>query len=171
MIKLLILDVDGVLTDGNKIYDVEHNAVYKKFNDRDFTAIKRFTAAGVKVVFISGDNFNRNMTEKRNEDLSLDKSRYLKEFEKSYKISIENMAFIGDDYFDLSIIKGVNYSFCPSNSPEIVKNNCFHTLERKSGDGVIVELYDLLVGKHFEEPSEEEVNNLDKKELASQEMS
>ena len=121
MIKLLILDVDGVLTDGNKIYDVEHNAVYKKFNDRDFTAIKRFTAAGVKVVFISGDNFNRNMAEKRNvdfycsrnEDLSLDKSRYLKEFENSYKISIENMAFVGDDYFDLSIIKEVNYSFCP----------------------------------------------------------
>ena len=179
MIKLLILDVDGVLTDGNKIYDVEHNAVYKKFNDRDFTAIKRFTAAGVKVVFISGDNFNRNMAEKRNvdfycsrnEDLSLDKSRYLKEFEKSYKISIENMAFVGDDYFDLSIIKGVNYSFCPSNSPEIVKNNCSHVLKGKSGNGIIVELYELLVGNHFKEPTEEEVNNLDKKELASQEMS
>ena len=41
MIELLILDVDGVLTDGNKIYDINHNPVYKKFNDRDFTAIKR----------------------------------------------------------------------------------------------------------------------------------
>ncbi len=68
MIKLLILDVDGVLTDGNKIYDINHTTVYKKFNDRDFTAIKRFKAGGINVIFVSGDNFNEGMAKKRNID-------------------------------------------------------------------------------------------------------
>jgi len=47
-IKLLILDVDGVLTDGTKVYDQNHNPVYKTYRCKDFTAIKRFIAAGSK---------------------------------------------------------------------------------------------------------------------------
>ncbi len=82
---LLILDVDGVLTDGTKVYDSEHNVLSKRYVCKDFTAIKRFVAAGVKVVFLSGDIFNKSMAEKRNidfycsrgEDLSLDKSRFI----------------------------------------------------------------------------------------------
>ena len=46
-IKLLILDVDGVLTDGTKVYDENHTPLYKRFRCKDFTAIKRFVAAGV----------------------------------------------------------------------------------------------------------------------------
>ena len=57
-LKLLILDIDGVLTDGTKVYDVDHKPVYKKFMCKDITAIKRFIAAGVKVIMISGDNYN-----------------------------------------------------------------------------------------------------------------
>jgi len=55
-IKLLILDVDGVLTDGTKVYTQKHEPVYKRFRCKDFTAIKRFVAAGVKVIMLSGDN-------------------------------------------------------------------------------------------------------------------
>jgi 3-deoxy-D-manno-octulosonate 8-phosphate phosphatase (KDO 8-P phosphatase) len=179
MIKLLILDVDGVLTDGTKVYDEKHNVLSKRYMCKDFTAIKRFIAGGVKVVFVSGDIFNETMANKRNidfycsrgSDLSLDKSPFLKKFEKKYKISIENMAFVGDDYFDLSIIKKINYSYCPSDSPQIVKDNCTHTLTSIGGNGVVVELYDLLVGNQFEEPSEEDVIELDKQETSSEEMS
>ena len=52
---LLILDVDGVLTDGRKYYDVSGKGVLKTFCDRDFTAIKKFKANGWDVVFLSGD--------------------------------------------------------------------------------------------------------------------
>ena len=62
-LKLLILDIDGVLTDGTKDYDVDHKPVYKKFMCKDFTAIKRFMAAGVKVIMISGDNYNKTILE------------------------------------------------------------------------------------------------------------
>lgn len=179
IIELLILDVDGVLTDGTKVYDVDHNVLSKRYMCKDFTAIKRLIASGIKVVMLSGDNFNKQMAEKRNidfycsrnTDLSLDKSRYLKIFEKKYNIKISKMAFVGDDYFDLSIIKDLNYTFCPSDSPQIVKDNCLYTVRSKGGSGVLIELYDMFISKGWvKEPTEESVANLDKQEVSSQEM-
>ena len=80
--------------------------------------------------------------------------------------------FVGDDFFDLSIIKKLKYTYCPNNSPQIVKDNCYTTLDIKSGEGVVAHLYDLLISLNtIKDASEEEVNNLDKKETASQEMS
>tara|TARA_R110001606_G_scaffold347789_1_gene497183 strand:- start:104 stop:649 length:546 start_codon:yes stop_codon:yes gene_type:complete len=178
-IELLILDVDGVLTDGTKVYDIDHNVLSKRYMCKDFTAIKRFIAAGIKVVMLSGDNFNRQMAEKRNldfycsrnEDLSLDKSRYLEVFSKNYNIDVNKMAFVGDDYFDLSIIKECSTTFCPSDSPSIIKENSFHVLKSKGGEGVLIELYDFFIAKNWiNEPTEESVADLDKKEITSKEM-
>ena len=178
MINLLIIDVDGVLTDGRKVYDKSHKVLSKKYLCKDFTAIKRFVAAGIKVVMLSGDNFNKEMAQKRNIDfyctrdlnLSLDKSQFLQIFEEKYSVPIENMAFVGDDYFDLTIIKKLDYTFCPSDSPKIVKDECEVVLKSVGGDGVIVELYDVLVNKYFNEPSLNDVLELDKKEISSEEM-
>ncbi len=178
MIKLLIIDVDGVLTDGRKVYDKSHKVLSKKYLCKDFTAIKRFVAAGIKVVMLSGDNFNKEMAQKRNIDfyctrdlnLSLDKSQFLQIFEEKYSVPIENMAFVGDDYFDLTIIKKLDYTFCPSDSPKIIKDECEVVLKSAGGDGVVVELYDILVNKYFNEPSLNDVLKLDKKEISSEEM-
>ena len=179
MIELLILDVDGVLTDGTKVYDIDHNVLSKRYMCKDFTAINRFIAAGVKVVMLSGDNFNKQMAEKRNidfycsrnDDLSLDKSRYLEVFKDRYGVETNKMGFVGDDYFDLSIIRRLNYTFCPSDSPRIVKSNSLYTLNAKGGEGVLVELYDMFIDKEWVlEPTEEAVADLDKQEVSSQEM-
>jgi len=178
MIKLLIIDVDGVLTDGRKVYDKSHKVLSKRYLCKDFTAIKRFVAAGIKVVMLSGDNFNKEMAQKRNIDfyctrdlnLSLDKSQFLQIFEEKYSVPIENMAFVGDDYFDLTIIKKLDYTFCPSDSPKIIKDECEVVLKSAGGDGVVVELYDILVNKYFNEPSLNDVLKLDKKEISSEEM-
>tara|TARA_A100001015_G_C14812942_1_gene641527 strand:- start:393 stop:926 length:534 start_codon:yes stop_codon:yes gene_type:complete len=176
---LLILDVDGVLTDGTKVYDSEHNVLSKRYMCKDFTAIKRFIAAGVKVVFLSGDIFNKTMAEKRNidfycsrgEDLSLDKSRFLSQFEQKYATPVDEMIFVGDDYFDLSIIKSLKYAYCPSDAPRSVKRECTAVLKSKGGEGVVVELYDLMSGVLFEDADEEDVASLDKQEASSKEMS
>jgi 3-deoxy-D-manno-octulosonate 8-phosphate phosphatase (KDO 8-P phosphatase) len=178
-IELLILDVDGVLTDGTKVYDIDHNVLSKRYMCKDFTAIKRFIAAGVKVVMLSGDNFNRYMAEKRNidfycsrnKDLSLDKARYLEVFSKKYNININKMAFVGDDYFDLSIVRECPTTFCPSDSPSIIKENSSYILKSKGGEGVLIELYDLFINKNWiNEPTEKSVADLDKKEISSKEM-
>ena len=52
-IKLAILDVDGVLTDGKKTYDNTGLCIYKTFCDKDFTAIKKLKALGISVCFLS----------------------------------------------------------------------------------------------------------------------
>jgi 3-deoxy-D-manno-octulosonate 8-phosphate phosphatase (KDO 8-P phosphatase) len=178
-IKLLILDVDGVLTDGTKVYDENHKVLSKSFRCKDFTAIKRLIASGIKVIMVSGDNFNKTMAEKRNiefycsrnSDLSLDKSRYVDLFEEKYKIDSQYMSFVGDDYFDLSIFKRLKWTFCPSDSPKIIKDISYRCLNSAGGQGTIVELYDFLIENEFIlEPSEDEVAMLDKSEVTSQEM-
>ena len=178
-IKLLILDVDGVLTDGTKVYTQEHQPVYKRFRCKDFTAIKRFIAAGVKVIMLSGDNWNAEMARQRNipfyctrgADLGLDKSVYLKHLEAQYKVKRENMAFVGDDYFDLSMFKTLFWTFAPSDSPRIIIQNCLYLLKSKGGQGVVQELYDFLVGKGIvENATEEAVAELDRNEASSAAM-
>ncbi|NBP01754.1 MAG: hypothetical protein EBU90_16780 [Proteobacteria bacterium] len=178
-IKLIILDVDGVLTDGTKVYDEQHKVLSKSFSCKDFTAIKRFIAAGVKVVMLSGDNFNRTMAEKRNidfycsrnEDLSLDKSRFIQKFAEVYGMSPSEMVFVGDDYFDLSMFKALEHTFCPSDAPSIIRNNALYVLEARGGGGVIVELYDFLQQRGvLVDASEEVVAALDKLEITSKEM-
>lgn len=177
--KLLILDVDGVLTDGTKFYDAEHNVVGKRFMCKDFTAIKRIGAAGVKVIMISGDNFNAVMAAKRNidfycsrgTDLSLDKSRYLDLFSEKYSVQKENMAFVGDDYFDLSMFKNLNKTFCPADAPQIIKDNALHVCDSNGGTGVLVEICDWMIQEGWiQNPTEEEVAELDRLEATSGEM-
>ena len=180
MFDLLILDVDGVLTDGTKVYDAEHNVLSKRFLCKDFTAIKRFVAAGIKVIMISGDNYNATMAKKRNidfycsrgSDLSLDKSRFLDLFEEAYGVSREKMAFVGDDYFDLSMFKALNITFCPSDAPRTIKEAASYVLSARGGTGVLVELYDLITKFGWAtDASEKEVANLDKLEATIGEMS
>ena len=177
-IKLLILDVDGVLTKGVKVYDKDHTPVYKEFMCKDFTAIKRFIAAGIDVVMISGDEWNRTMAEKRNipffctrdNNFSLDKSKHLDSFSEMYNLDRGQMAFVGDDYFDLSMFEVLDWSFCPSDAPNTIKEAAHRVLQSKGGEGVIVELYDIASEEWIIEASMEEVLELDTKELASAEM-
>ena len=61
-LKLVILDIDGVMTDGKKFYDKNGDVLCKQYNDKDFTAIKRFMATGIDVCFLSGDNWNKVIT-------------------------------------------------------------------------------------------------------------
>ena len=61
MIKLIVLDVDGILTDGKKYYNRDGDVVMKTFCDKDWTAIKRFRAMDIPVVFLTGDPFNESI--------------------------------------------------------------------------------------------------------------
>jgi len=88
MIKLLILDVDGVMTDGKKYYDRDGTVRYKTFCDKDWTAIKRFRALGINVMFLTGDGYNVQIANNRNIDVIVtrnkEKADYLPEICKDY---------------------------------------------------------------------------------------
>ena len=150
MFKLLILDVDGVLTTGCKTYDLEGNVISKEFNDKDFTAIKRFKERGIKVCFLTADDrVNRIVAKNRKIDFfyvremtKKNKVELLPYLTDKYKVSKEEIAYIGDDLPDFDIIKKLKHTYCPSDAILKIKNQVKTILERKGGTGVIAELYD-----------------------------
>ena len=151
MIKLAILDIDGVMTDGTKYYDRDGNVVQKTFCDKDWTAIKRLRAVGVEVLVITGDSYNKKILENRNISVIVnrengehkDKSEYLPQILKDYNCTSKEVLYIGDDLFDIEIMRLVGYPFCPSNSPRLVRQTGM-VLQGKGGDNLIVELFDYL---------------------------
>lgn len=154
MIKLLILDVDGVLTNGKKIYDINGNVVYKEFCDKDWTYIKIFKSLNINVVFLTGDSFNKKIAKKRNIKVYInrknnthkDKIYFLKPICKEYSLKPEQIVYVGDDIFDLKLLNAVGYAFCPKDAPDIFDKNV-KRLKKNGGDNLLIELFKFLQNK------------------------
>ena len=151
MIKLVLLDVDGVMTDGTKYYDREGNVVSKIFCDKDWTAIKRFRAIGVHVVFITGDPYNEKILKNRNLPVVVnrgsgfhnDKINYLPDILKEYNCTAKETAYLGDDLFDIGIMRGVGHPYCLLDSPRIVRQTA-RILQCNGGENAIMQFFDYL---------------------------
>ena len=172
MIELVILDVDGVMTDGKKYYCETGMPHMKTYCDKDFTAIKKLRASGIPVCFLSGDDFiNKEMAKNRNIDFysarGKDRASFVSQFEAKYKTKKENMLYVGDDLFDISIMKAVGHCYCPNDSCKEVKDVCGkdNILRSPGGHNVVMELVDLLcTSGQIKEASMKEIEKLDKKE-------
>ena len=170
--KLLILDIDGVLTDGRKYYGLDGMPFAKTYCDKDFTAIKMLRAAGVKVCFLSGDNkVNESMAKNRNIDFyyarGKDKADFLPELSRKYGVEVNEMGYVGDDLFDLSIMEKVGYSFCPSDASSFLIDLCSadNVIDRPGGCNVIAALVDVLISRNvIDTPTMEAIEELDKNE-------
>ena len=169
MIKLLVLDVDGVLTDGRKYYGLDGMPFAKTFCDKDFTAIKRAKAAGVHVCFLSGDNkVNQAVAKNRNIPFyysrGIDKSEFLNIFLERFGTTPDEIAYIGDDLFDIGIMKKVGFKYCTNDAPEKVKTYC-EVLDVAGGQNVVCRLVDhLLKSKLIPDSTIQQIEELDKNE-------
>jgi len=176
MIKLLILDVDGVMTDGRKYYDREGTVRYKQFCDKDWTAIKRFKALGIPVIFLTGDGFNVAIAHKRNIDVYVnrndthhtDKIHMLPTICEEYSVEPFDIAYIGDDIFDVRLLAAVGHAFCPKDAPSCVKRIAHH-MQGKGGENLVMELFDYLdqsgkLPSYYFDHHLEEIYKLDLKE-------
>jgi YrbI family 3-deoxy-D-manno-octulosonate 8-phosphate phosphatase len=150
LFDLLVIDIDGVMTDGTKIYSTQGDVTGKCFSDKDFTAIKRFKNAGISVCFLSGDkSVNEAMALDRAVDFyfarlangNIDKSVFVRELKEKYRAN--KIAYVGDDYYDITIMESVDFSFAPQDAIEDVKNVACKVLTTKGGCGVIAEIYEL----------------------------
>lgn len=152
--KLLILDVDGVMTDGTKVYDNTGEAVFKRFCDHDFTAIQRFKEIGVHTCFLTADRavneqvaLNRHIDffYSRRPDGGIDKPAFIPILSNRYNVPVCNMMYIGDDYFDLSIIEAIKsgggLTFCPINAITDVQDEVDYVIDKCGGYGVVASLY------------------------------
>jgi 3-deoxy-D-manno-octulosonate 8-phosphate phosphatase (KDO 8-P phosphatase) len=156
MIKLVILDVDGVMTDGTKYYDRDGKVVLKLFCDKDWTTIKRFRAIGIPVVFITGDPYNEMILKNRNlpvvvnrgDGFHRDKVNFLDEVLNEYGCERENVVYLGDDLFDYGIMSKVGYPYCVSNSPRTLKQ-ISDVLQCNGGENAVMYLFEDLEDKNL----------------------
>lgn len=144
-IKLVISDVDGVLTDGGMYYS-ENGDELKKFNTRDGMAFQLLREHGIKTAIITSEN--TKMVEHRAQKLHIDflkqgkrnggKLEAAKEICKELGITLSEVAFVGDDINDIELLERVGFAFCPSDAVEKVKKiNKITVLSTKGGEGVI----------------------------------
>lgn len=147
-IKLLVLDVDGVLTDGGMYFTKDGDEV-KKFNVKDGMAINNLKSKGVKVGFLSA-GIEETIIRKRAEMLGVDyffvgkkpKLETLNSWMKKENINYDNVLYVGDDINDVPIMEKVILSACPADAIELVKQKASVVLEKKGGEGCVRELID-----------------------------
>jgi len=149
-IKLVITDVDGVLTDGG-LYYTQEGLVMKKFNVKDGIATRRLKEFGLECGIISTDG--PDLIEVRNKRLKMDfviagtwnKLEKLEELCNERNITLENVAYLGDDINDLPIINAVGFSACPNDAVDSVLKSVDYICKRKGGDGVFREFAELII--------------------------
>lgn len=147
-IKLLILDVDGVMTDGG-MYVTELGDQMKKFNTKDGMAIMHLTKSDFQVAIISS-GFKTNAINERAQLLGIQncivtrdkKIDVLSKLLVDLNISMENVAMIGDDINDSEVLKQIGFAACPSDAVQSIKNICHAVLEKKGGEGCVREFID-----------------------------
>lgn len=147
-IKLLVLDVDGVLTDAGMYY-AEKGDEFKKFNARDGLMIRRLTAKGFQVGILS-NGFNENLVKARAELLGIQnvkvgqfkKLEVLTEWCTKMNINFQEVAFIGDDVNDEELMQKVGLAVCPIDAMEKIKQTAHLILDKKGGDGCVREFLD-----------------------------
>lgn len=149
-IKLVVLDVDGVLSDG-KLYFSANGDELKSFNIMDGLGIKMLMRNGITVAIITGRT--SPLTERRARDLGIphliqgreDKLVALSELCQQLGISLENTAYMGDDLPDLSAIRAVNLGVCVPNGNAFVQKHADWVTTREGGYGAVRELTDLIL--------------------------
>ncbi len=149
-IKLIIFDVDGVLTDGG-LYFSDKGIELKRFNSLDGLGIKLLKQNGIEPAIISARSSKNVMY--RMQDLDI-KHFYQGEDNKIVafnnlikKLSLKNeqVAYIGDDIIDLPVMRKIGLPIAVSNAHELIKENAYFVTEKIGGHGAVREVCDLLL--------------------------
>lgn len=157
-VKLLLLDVDGVLTDGNLIYSHEGKES-KSFNTQDGFGLRMLQDTGVKVGIITARS--SEALERRSQDLKItylyqgssNKLDAYKEIVQDSGLKPFEIAYMGDDWLDMVLLKRVGLAVAPANAVVEVREMVHYTTEQSGGHGAVRELCDLILeamGKHKE---------------------
>lgn len=152
-IQLLILDVDGVLTDG-KIYLAADGQEIKVFHTLDGHGIKMLLQAGIQVAIITGRD--APATAARVKQLGIqhyyagvaDKIKAFEDLLQKTQIAEKNCAYMGDDLPDLPVLRRVGLSAAPDNAHDLIKKEVALVTQRKGGEGAVRELCDRILSVH-----------------------
>jgi YrbI family 3-deoxy-D-manno-octulosonate 8-phosphate phosphatase len=149
-VRLLCVDVDGVLTDAGMYYGPD-GEVLKKFNTRDGMGLARLREAGVAVAIISGED--SAIVHARAAKLKIDdvfcgvsnKRVAIDELCTRHGLGLDEVAFIGDDLNDLSALVCVGLACAVSDAAEPVQAIAHYVTQRRGGDGAVREVCEFLI--------------------------
>lgn len=148
-LKMLVLDVDGVMTDGGMYVDSEGREM-KKFNTKDGMAIKFLRKKGIPVAFLSS-GLNAEIIAYRAQMLDVEsywvgkgpKLPVLEKWCSEAGISIKSVAYIGDDINDKDVMSQVGFAACPADSVSSVLEKADLVLQAQGGTGAVREFVSL----------------------------
>lgn len=149
-LKLLILDVDGVLTDGRLFFD-DRGKEYKCFHARDGHGIKLLRHSGVEVAVISGRKSNSVAIRMQNLGVELvyqgheNKRAAFSEVLQRLQLQPEQVAHVGDDVLDLPIMTQVGFAVAVADAHFAVKQRADWCTESMGGMGAVREVCDLIM--------------------------
>lgn len=149
-IRLVLTDVDGVLTDGGVFYG-QDGEVMKRFNIRDGMGVERLREIGLEVGIVTGEKSESVV--RRAEKLHIemvhlfckDKPAVLREIMEQHKYAPEEIAYIGDDVNDLEVMKLVGLAACPADAFSEVREIAHYVCRRPGGHGAFRELAELII--------------------------
>jgi 3-deoxy-D-manno-octulosonate 8-phosphate phosphatase (KDO 8-P phosphatase) len=151
-IELIVLDVDGTMTDSRITYSETGDEI-KSFNVKDGLAIASWRRLGRQVAIITGRS--SKIVARRAQELRIEhfyqgvhnKREVLESLLEKLDISMENVAAIGDDLNDLSMLKAAAVSFVPRDASAYVDKIADVVLTKKGGDGAVREMIEYLIKK------------------------
>lgn len=149
-IRLFATDVDGVLTDAGMYYS-ESGEELKKFNTRDGMGIKLLQRAGLITAIVTQER--TKLVARRGEKLMIpevhqgvmDKLSLVREMAGRHALSMEQVAFIGDDINDLATLKAVGFSATPADGVPQVVAEVDYVCAKKGGEGAVREIIDMIL--------------------------
>src|SRR6202521_3800167 len=149
-VRLLCVDVDGVLTDAG-IYYGPDGEVLKKFNTRDGLGLARVREAGIAVAIISGEDsaiVHARAAKLKIDDVSsgvANKRAVIDKLCQVNTLQLEEVAFIGDDLNDLPALECVGLACAVADAAEPVKAVAHYVTQRRGGDGAVREVCEFLI--------------------------
>lgn len=152
-IKMFLTDSDGCLTDGGMYYS-ENGDELKKFNTKDGMAFRLLKEKGIITGIITGED--RELVKRRAEKLKMDicemgvndKLACIMKLCKKYNISLENVAYVGDDINDIDVIREVGLGCCVNDAQRSVKDVAKYVSNVCGGKGAIRDIVDMILKKY-----------------------
>ncbi|MEI7591401.1 MAG: HAD hydrolase family protein [Deltaproteobacteria bacterium] len=149
-IKLLLTDVDGVLTDG-KIVVSDSGCESKNFDVRDGHGIRLLIRSGIDVIILTGRA--SALLKIRTNDLGIseihqgvwNKLTCFEEIANRRGIAFDEVCFIGDDIVDVPLLRRVGVSFAPANAVDEVKKVVSHVTAKDGGNGAVREVCEMIL--------------------------
>jgi 3-deoxy-D-manno-octulosonate 8-phosphate phosphatase (KDO 8-P phosphatase) len=149
-LKLVVFDVDGVLTDGRLLY-TEKGETIKRFNVKDGVAMKLLPKWGIQVAVITAKDsapLRQRMKELKIEHFfpgCHNKTEAFDEIVVRLGINPDKAAYVGDDVIDLQVMPKVGVAMCPSDAHVLVQRHCSVVLKKAGGEGVAREVADIVL--------------------------